>query len=76
MERPAAMYVCICNAVTDRQIRQAAELGATSLDALACSLGVGAGCGCCRDSAQRLLDDCGTPGACAQCPRRAEVTAA
>lgn len=50
------MYVCICAAVTDRQLRQAARDGACTLDDLAVQLGVGAGCGCCRETAQELLD--------------------
>lgn len=51
------MYVCICAAVTDRQVRAAAAAGADSLDKLAAALGVGAGCGCCRATAQQLLEE-------------------
>lgn len=50
------MYVCICAAVTDRQIKQAARDGATTVDDLAARLGVGTGCGCCRATAQQVLD--------------------
>jgi bacterioferritin-associated ferredoxin len=50
------MYVCICAAVTDRQIKQAVRDGATTLDDLVMHLGVGAGCGCCREVAQEILD--------------------
>ena len=49
------MYVCICNAITDRQIRSAAEGGATDLWALQRELGVATGCGTCRDSASAIL---------------------
>jgi bacterioferritin-associated ferredoxin len=49
------MYVCLCNAVTERQVRECAEGGACSLDDLAASLGVGAGCGRCRDCAAQVL---------------------
>jgi bacterioferritin-associated ferredoxin len=49
------MYVCICAAVSDRQINDAVRAGAGSLDALAAQLGVGAGCGCCRDMAEELI---------------------
>jgi len=49
------MFVCICAAVSDRQIKEAVREGASSLDDLAVSLGVGTGCGCCREMAQELL---------------------
>lgn len=49
------MYVCLCNAVTERQVRECAEGGACSLDELAASLGVGAGCGRCRECAAQVL---------------------
>ena len=52
------MYVCICKAVTDKQIRRAAANGADSLYALRESLGVAAGCGSCADHAQEILDGC------------------
>jgi bacterioferritin-associated ferredoxin len=49
------MYICICNAITERQIVQEAELGARSPEDLAQRLGVGAGCGRCRSCAKALL---------------------
>ena len=49
------MFVCICAAVSDRQIKEAVREGASSLDHLAACLGVGTGCGCCREMAQELL---------------------
>ena len=36
------MYVCICNAVTEREIRQAVALGVTTLKELREGLGVAA----------------------------------
>lgn len=50
------MYVCICAGVNDRQIKEAVHEGACSLDQLAACLGVGTGCGCCREVAQEILD--------------------
>jgi bacterioferritin-associated ferredoxin len=50
------MYVCICAAVSDRQIKQAARDGASTVEDLAAHLGVGTGCGCCREMAQEILD--------------------
>lgn len=49
------MYVCICRAVTDRQIRQAVELGASSLTDLKEALGVATGCGKCAPQAREIL---------------------
>ena len=51
------MYICICNAITDRQIVQAAEDGARSSDDLAHGLGVGLGCGRCTSCAIALLQE-------------------
>ena len=40
------MYICICNAVTQRQVEEeCARSGAASVEDLASQLGVGAGCG-------------------------------
>jgi bacterioferritin-associated ferredoxin len=49
------MYICLCNAITDRQIVRAAELGARSPEDLAQELGVGLGCGRCRSCAMTVL---------------------
>jgi len=49
------MYICLCNAITDRQIVQAAECGARSDEDLARGLGVGVTCGSCRACAKELL---------------------
>jgi bacterioferritin-associated ferredoxin len=50
------MYVCICNGVTDAEIRSAVERGAQSLDCLRDELGVASCCGTCACAAQELLD--------------------
>ncbi len=49
------MYICICNAITERQVRELVRAGAASLEELTSALGVGAGCGRCRDCATHLL---------------------
>jgi len=49
------MYICLCNAITDRQIVRAAEMGARSPEDLAQELGVGLGCGRCTSCATTLL---------------------
>ena len=49
------MYICICNAVTQRQVEECARSGAASVEDLTSQLGVGAGCGRCRECAAKLL---------------------
>jgi len=51
------MYICICNAVTERQVRQCAAEGVQCVEQLAGCLGVGAGCGRCRESAEKILSE-------------------
>ena len=52
------MYVCICKAVTDKEIRKAAARGADNLYELREQLGVASGCGGCAEHAQEVLDAC------------------
>lgn len=49
------MYICICNAITDRQIKAAVANGATTLGDLQFELGVATECGTCMESAMQLL---------------------
>ncbi len=49
------MYVCICNAITDKQIRKAARSGARDLWDLQRELGVASGCGSCKETASEIL---------------------
>ena len=49
------MYVCICNGVTDHDIRHAAEAGCGSMAELTMRTGAGASCGSCVDMASELL---------------------
>jgi bacterioferritin-associated ferredoxin len=51
------MYICLCNGVTERQIRECAAQGACSLKDLEHCLGVGAGCGRCGHVAKEVLRD-------------------
>ncbi len=51
------MYVCICNAITDKDIRRAAASGADSLYALQDRLGVASCCGSCADHAREILNE-------------------
>ena len=52
------MYICICNAVTEREIRSCcAEEGARNLRDLERCLGVGTNCGRCRPAAKEILTE-------------------
>jgi bacterioferritin-associated ferredoxin len=51
------MYVCICNSVTEKQIRRAKAAGADTLGALRDTLGVATGCGSCAEMAASILDE-------------------
>jgi len=51
------VYICLCNAITDRDIVVAAEQGARSSEDLAHNLGVGLGCGHCTSCAKSLLGE-------------------
>lgn len=51
-----AMYVCLCEAVTDGQIRRAVGEGACSMRLLRERLGVAANCGRCAPFAKQVLD--------------------
>jgi len=49
------MYVCVCNAITERQVRSSVEAGATTLADLQFDLGVATCCGSCADTACNYL---------------------
>ncbi len=51
------MYVCVCRAVTEQNIRDAVQAGAHSMKALREQLGVGEDCGCCGSCAKQCLRD-------------------
>lgn len=50
------MYVCICHAISDRQIREAVDRGASSLDEVQALLPVAGCCGSCENSAREIID--------------------
>lgn len=51
------MYICICKAVTDRQIRSAVEDGVTSMSGLRQSLGCAGQCGKCGKHVKQIRDE-------------------
>jgi bacterioferritin-associated ferredoxin len=63
------VYVCQCAAVTEREISDAIDAGADTIEAVDCATGAGAGCGTCHDSIEAMLVACGG------CPRLSLVVA-
>jgi len=49
------MYVCICNAVTEKMIHSAVAQGAVNLDDLTRLTGCAGNCGSCADLAEQVL---------------------
>lgn len=49
------MYVCICNAVTDHEIRDAAADGVRHFADLQARTGCSTTCGCCESEARQVL---------------------
>jgi bacterioferritin-associated ferredoxin len=69
------MFVCICNQVTDKQIRQAAEDGHRSFKSLSVELNVGTCCGRCKSCAKKVLREAIQENAYAQSYPDAAVSA-
>ncbi len=49
------MFICICNAITERQVQSAIADGAVTMSDLQGQLGVATCCGCCADTAAEYL---------------------
>jgi bacterioferritin-associated ferredoxin len=49
------MYVCICNGVTDADIRRVADEGCRDVHELTMRTGCGSNCGSCRELAAEIL---------------------
>ena len=49
------MYVCICNGITERQVREVAAAGCRNVAELTMRTGAGAGCGSCLELAAQIL---------------------
>jgi len=58
------VYVCICHAVTDREIRACIAQGAGSLRELRAELNVGTQCGKCACHVRALLNEEKSAGNC------------
>ena len=58
------MIVCVCNRITEKEVREAARAGARTPETAYEKLGCEVQCGCCLDYAQDVIDD-----ALDKCPR-------
>jgi bacterioferritin-associated ferredoxin len=55
LEAPPLMYVCLCNAFTDRQVRAVCPDAGSSAAAVYCALGVRPVCGKCVPMVREIL---------------------
>ena len=51
------MIVCVCNRISECELRKAARAGAPSPDSAYGHLGSEPQCGCCLDYAQEIIDE-------------------
>jgi bacterioferritin-associated ferredoxin len=59
------MVLCICRAITEREIDAHVRAGASSVDAVAACCGAGTDCGACVEAIAQRIED-----SCSSCPRR------
>jgi len=65
----ADMVLCVCQAVSDREVDAAIREGARSLAEVARVCGAGTDCGCCQTAIERRIEQA-CSGSCADCPRQ------
>ena len=51
------MYICLCRAVTDDEIKKAIKSGSKCIKSLQCELGVSTQCGACLDEVYDILHE-------------------
>jgi bacterioferritin-associated ferredoxin len=51
------MIVCLCNAITEKEVREATRNGARSPEAAYATFDCEPQCGCCLDYAQEIIDE-------------------
>ena len=51
------MIVCVCNRITECELRQAARTGAPSPESAYAQLGCEPQCGCCLDYAAEIIEE-------------------
>jgi bacterioferritin-associated ferredoxin len=57
------MYVCVCNGITEREVRGAIRDGATTMRQLCAELPLANRCGRCGDTVREMLDAVGSDDA-------------
>lgn len=50
------MYVCVCNAITEKDIHQAVKQGVCTMEMLSETTSVSRQCGCCESHACKVLE--------------------
>jgi bacterioferritin-associated ferredoxin len=65
------VYVCICNAVPDTEIRSCIARGARSVEEVGDACGAGTGCGSCHDHIDVFLAAANAPSDLATLPATA-----
>jgi len=50
------MIVCVCNAISEKEVREAARNGARTPEAAYATYDCEPQCGCCLDYAQEIID--------------------
>ena len=51
------MIVCVCNAITEKEVREAARKGSPTPEAAYATYDCEVQCGCCLDYAQEIIDE-------------------
>lgn len=51
------MIVCVCNRITEKEVRDAARRGAATPETAYACAGCEVQCGCCLDYAQDVIDE-------------------
>lgn len=76
------MYVCICHAITEKEVVAQVKAGSTTYSQIQFELGVGTCCGQCADHARTVIDQacadctgCAGNAACAHLPAAAAMVA-
>ncbi len=50
------MFVCVCHAVTDREVERAVEGGAKTREAVTRACGAGGDCGACHQTIEDMIE--------------------
>jgi bacterioferritin-associated ferredoxin len=66
------MFVCICNALRDSQIKQVAQLGAGCVEDAYAALGAQVQCGQCREDAEDVIRSAASAPGCTRMLQAAE----